>query len=227
MAIILGGCHGGLGTSKEKRVDLWNGKDLTGWKPIVGDSAVDLSQVWRVRDGVIYCSGKPNGYLRTENKYQNYYLHVEWRWPEKPANSGVFVFVNDADRVWPTCIECQLQAGNAGQFVLMNGAALTVDGTVRQNPSRLLGINKKVTCPTDGGRGASLIQWAAIGTKGAFYGRQEHATETVHGGVPAASRQADRRGRVHLPSGLAAAGRQRLGPAVLGQGLPGLGAFAA
>jgi hypothetical protein len=143
MAIILGGCHSGPAASKEKRIDLWNGKDLAGWKPVVGDAAADVSQVWRVRDGVLYCSGKPNGYLRTENTYQNYYLHVEWRWPEKPANSGVFIFVGDADRVWPTCIECQLQATNAGQLILMNGATLTVDGTVRQNPSRSLAINKK------------------------------------------------------------------------------------
>ncbi|MCL5736105.1 MAG: hypothetical protein M1274_11045, partial [Actinobacteria bacterium] len=43
-----------------------------------------------------------------------------------------------------------------------------------------------LTCPTDGGRGASLLHWAAIDTKGILYGRQKHTTETVHRGVQAA-----------------------------------------
>jgi hypothetical protein len=36
-----------------------------------------------------------------------------------------------------------------------------------------------VTCPTDGGRGASLVDWAAIGMKGTFYGRQKDTIETL------------------------------------------------
>ena len=36
-----------------------------------------------------------------------------------------------------------------------------------------------VTCPTDGGRGASLVDWAAIGKKGTIYGRERYTTETV------------------------------------------------
>ena len=38
---------------------------------------------------------------------------------------------------------------------------------------------RKMTCPTDGGRGASLIDWAAIDSKGTFYGRQEYTIETL------------------------------------------------
>jgi hypothetical protein len=138
MALVsLAGCKGLPGREPtEKKTVLWNGKDFTGWKRVLGNSAVDVNQVWQVRDGVIYCAGKPNGYMRTEEKYTDYHLHVEWRWPDKPANSGVFVHVGDLDQVWPTCIECQLQAGNAGQFVLMNGAGLTVNGVAHQEASR-------------------------------------------------------------------------------------------
>lgn len=46
-----------------------------------------------------------------------------------------------------------------------------------------------VTCPTDGGRGASLLHWAATDTKVSPYGRQEHTTEMLHGGIPVAVRQ--------------------------------------
>ena len=41
---------------------------------------------------------------------------------KKPANSGVFVHAQVPDTVWLKCIECQLKAGNAGDFVCMNGA---------------------------------------------------------------------------------------------------------
>jgi putative transposase len=40
-------------------------------------------------------------------------------------------------------------------------------------------VFKYMTCPTDGGRGASLIDWAAIDTKGIRYGRQEYTIETL------------------------------------------------
>ncbi len=69
-------------------------------------------------------------------------------------------------------------------------------------------VEEYMTCPTDGGRGASLLHWAAIDAKGSHYGRQEHTIETVHRGVQTPGRQAHRRGRRHLPPGLPATGRQ-------------------
>ena len=77
--------------------------------------------------------GKPNGYMRTKSIYSNYRLHLEWRWPDEPANSGVLLNASGEDHVWTKCIECQLKAGSAGDFVLMNGAGLTVDGKDMQN----------------------------------------------------------------------------------------------
>jgi hypothetical protein len=47
---------------------------------------------------------------------------VEWRWPSEATNSGVFIHAQPPDSVWLRCVECQLQAGNAGDFVCMNGA---------------------------------------------------------------------------------------------------------
>src|SRR4030042_818611 len=86
---VLAGCRNTPETkSSGKRVTLWNGKDFTGWMRFVADASVDVNDVWRVRDGVLYCSGKPDGYIRTANRYQDYQLHVEWRWPETPTNSG-------------------------------------------------------------------------------------------------------------------------------------------
>jgi hypothetical protein len=71
--------------------------------------------------GVIRCEGKPNGYMKTENDYADYLLHVEWRWVSRGGNSGVFVHVVGQDMVWPRAVECQLMAGNAGDFWLVGG----------------------------------------------------------------------------------------------------------
>ncbi len=66
---------------------LFNGKDLSGW--------VDVNtspETWSVRDGLLVCSGKPIGVMRSEKQYENFILHIEWRHMEAGGNSGVFVW---------------------------------------------------------------------------------------------------------------------------------------
>ena len=68
-------------------VDLFNGKDLTGW--------VDVNtspETWRVEDGLLICTGLPIGVMRSEKQYENFILHVEWRHMEPGGNSGVFLW---------------------------------------------------------------------------------------------------------------------------------------
>jgi hypothetical protein len=103
---------------KEKMV-LFNGTDLTGWKPYASDTGADLSETWSVKNGLISCQGNPAGYMRTEKEYFNYLLHVEWRWPGEAGNSGVLIHMNGRDKVWPKSLECQLHSGNAGDFWLI------------------------------------------------------------------------------------------------------------
>jgi hypothetical protein len=141
--VVLTGCQGEReSSSPAKKVVLWNG-DFAGWERVVAEDNVDVDEVWRARGEVLYCSGKPNGYIRTANSHQNYHLHVEWRWPETPTNSGVLLHAEGPDHVWPKCIECQLKAGGAGDFVLMGGAGLTVNGVDHQNPARRFVVIEK------------------------------------------------------------------------------------
>jgi len=105
----------------QKKIELWNGKDFSGWKLFLRDPNVDVKTVWSVKDGVIRCEGKPVGYMRTEADYAEYKLHVEWRWPEGAGNSGVLLHMSEPDRVWPKSIECQLASGNAGDFWVIGG----------------------------------------------------------------------------------------------------------
>ena len=75
-----------------------------------------------MQNGNIRIAGSPFGYMRTEETYDDYRLHVEWRWIGEATNSGIFQRVQEGDKVWPQGIECQLMAGRAGDLVLLGGA---------------------------------------------------------------------------------------------------------
>ncbi|MEJ2701087.1 MAG: DUF1080 domain-containing protein [Sedimentisphaerales bacterium] len=145
--VALAGCGGG--PFGAKKAMLWNGKDFAGWKLYIPDDTVNTADVWSVKDGVIYCKGKPNGYMRTKHRFSNYRLHVEWRWPEVPANSGVLLHASGPDKVWPKCIECQLKSGSAGDMVLMNGTGVTVNGHVMQDPRKQFVVIPKMEKSTE------------------------------------------------------------------------------
>jgi len=123
--------------------DLFNGKDLTGWKvflkPRPNDKEGDLDKVFTVKDGTIHCRGDVFGYLRSEKEYGDYVLKLQWRWGEKVyskagnRNSGVFVHVIGDDKIWPKGVEAQLAAGRAGDIWLVDNFMLTVDRN-RQDP---------------------------------------------------------------------------------------------
>jgi hypothetical protein len=114
-------------------VKLFNGKDLSGWTTFLANKSVPAEEVWTVKDGVIHCKGRPNGYLCTEKEYGDYVLKFEWRWPERAGNSGAFVHVSGPDKIWPKGAEAQLQSGAAGDFWLVDGFKLKVDKE-RQDP---------------------------------------------------------------------------------------------
>jgi len=109
-------------TKQGEVIQLFNGKDLSNWTFFLKDATVDPAKVFTVQNGVIHITGDPFGYMRTKESYSDYKLHVEWRWPSEATNSGVFVHGQQPDAIWLKCIECQLKAGSAGDFVLMNGA---------------------------------------------------------------------------------------------------------
>ncbi len=105
---------------KEKTM-LWNGTDFTGWRRFLPDTSRLADDTWSIGDGLLRCTGRPAGYMRTETAYADYHLHVEWRWPEKPGNNGVLVHMSGQDLVWPRSLECQLASGNAGDFWVIGG----------------------------------------------------------------------------------------------------------
>lgn len=67
--------------------DLFNGRDLSGWVNV--NTAPDT---WKVKDGLLVCSGHPIGVMRSDRQYENFILHIEWRHMEAGGNSGVFLW---------------------------------------------------------------------------------------------------------------------------------------
>lgn len=68
---------------------LFNGKNLDGWRNINC-----APNTWSVKDGMIHCTGKPIGELRTLRMYENFIMEVEWRHLKPRGNAGIFVWAD-------------------------------------------------------------------------------------------------------------------------------------
>jgi hypothetical protein len=115
--------------ARAEKLELFNGKDLTGWTSVQdyditgGYSATEPT--WFAKDGSIFTTGTPFGYLRTRREdFANFRLHVEYRWwRETPKpNSGVFVRLSKEHGTFiPTCFENQLCRGKEGDVLGLAG----------------------------------------------------------------------------------------------------------
>ncbi len=115
----------------QKKQSLFNGKDLKGWTIYVEEENINPDEFYYVKDGVIETAGVPNGYIRTNKKYSDYHLHIEWRYPEEPTNSGVFLHTTEPDKIWIAHYQAQLKHENAGDFIVHGvGVSATLGGTV-------------------------------------------------------------------------------------------------
>jgi hypothetical protein len=97
------------------------------WECYLADTGAKVQDVWYIEGDVLICSGKPLGYLYTKGNYGNFVLKLEWRWPpgKKPGNGGVLIRMTGEHRIWPTSLEAQLNAGNAGDFWGLTGYRLS------------------------------------------------------------------------------------------------------
>lgn len=93
---------------------LFNGKDFSGIKFELGKS--DPTKTWSVVDGVIVCTGKPNGYFYTDKSFKDYHLKLELKYARPKdltddskfgGNSGVLIHLTGDHKVWPKSVEIQ------------------------------------------------------------------------------------------------------------------------
>ena len=139
---------------KPKAIELFNGKDLSGWKHHFRDSGFGSEDGRHLERGPTACSdarGRPAGYLMTEKQFTNYVLKVEWRWPKgsKPGNNGVLLRIQGGEHfhngVWPKSIEAQLAHTRAGDVFHIGGFPMKADPkrTKGRRTPRLLESNEK------------------------------------------------------------------------------------
>ena len=146
-AALLAGCLLRTGTAAvagQEFRDLFNGRDLSGWVNV--NTADDT---WHVKDGILICSGRPIGVMRSERQYENFILHIEWKHLEPGGNSGVFIWSRaepNAESRLPDGIEVQMleldwpklntREGRVPPVAYVHGELFGVGGvkTVPDNP---------------------------------------------------------------------------------------------
>ena len=112
---------------------------LSGWYSMLANSGGDVAEKARHRaDGRRHASrlrqrrltagpARKAGYLATVQEFGNVHIRVEFKWGLKrfpPAFSRASATaaccmackVGVADKVWPTCVECQIEEGDVGDF---------------------------------------------------------------------------------------------------------------
>jgi hypothetical protein len=66
---------------------------------------------WEVQKDELICHGHPIGVVRSEKKYENFILHIEWKHMEAGGNSGTFVWseanADETNRL-PNGVEVQM-----------------------------------------------------------------------------------------------------------------------
>lgn len=126
---------------KAKSELLFNGRNLEGWDSFLVNDA-KTADVWSVQDGILTCTGTPNGYIYTKKSYQDFVLELDWRWDpitKQEGNSGVLFRQNGEHKIWPRSIEAQLMSKNAGDFWRFGNFPMTTNAerTKGQNTKKL------------------------------------------------------------------------------------------
>ena len=120
-----------IASCTKKKESLFNGEDLKNWTIYLEDENINPEDFFYVKDGVIETTGLPKGYIRTNKEYSNYALHIEWRYPENPTNSGIFLHTTTPDTIWVSHYQAQLKHKNAGDFIVHGiGRSATISDSV-------------------------------------------------------------------------------------------------
>ena len=120
-------------------ISLLNGRDLSGWYTMLANSGKDVAEkrgIVRMEEGMLHICGNEHtaeplepGYLATLQEFENVHIRVEFKWGVKrfpprslcKRDNGLLYGLVGSDKVWPTCVECQIEEGDVGDFFLLGG----------------------------------------------------------------------------------------------------------
>ena len=135
-------------------VSLLNGRDLNGWYSVLGKSgkgAAEQRGMVTIEENMLHIMGNQAGqseaeagYLATTQDFENVHIRVEYKWGLKrfvprafsKRDNGLLYGLVGPDKVWPTCVECQIEEGDVGDAFLIG-----TRGIQDQHPNGLFGQN--------------------------------------------------------------------------------------
>lgn len=114
-------------------VSLFNGKDLSGWKGLVGNPLTratmdsktlareqakadeEMRQSWQVEDGKLVFTGKGNN-ISTVKKYRDFEMYIDWKITED-GDAGIYLRGTPQVQIWDTSrVESGAQVGSGGLY---------------------------------------------------------------------------------------------------------------
>lgn len=122
--------------------NLFDGRSLDGWTVWQeGSGTSDAHNAVAIHGGMLHFLGPefdgPDqasfGHLATTREFADYHLRLEFRWGERRfaprdlqrRNSGILYHMSpERDRLFPDCVEFQVQEGDVGAAVMVNTRAL-------------------------------------------------------------------------------------------------------
>ena len=130
-----------VGKTPSEWTPLFNGKSLDDWTFYQeGIGATDIHKAVAIEDGVLHFLGPsyahddaPPGRISTKREWGNYHLRVDYRWGKRRwpprklqrRNSGILYHMGpERDRLFPECIEFQVEEGDVGDAVMVDTMAL-------------------------------------------------------------------------------------------------------
>jgi hypothetical protein len=119
-------------------VSLLNGRDLAGWYTMLEKSGKGFAEAHgmvTMEEEMLHILGNEEGavsaeagYLATNREFENVHIRVEYKWGMKrhaprytpKRDNGLLYGLVGKDKVWPTCVECQIEEGDVGDFFMVD-----------------------------------------------------------------------------------------------------------
>jgi hypothetical protein len=133
-------------TFTQDTLHLLEGDPLKTFDFVMKQKNVDAKTLFTYEKKLLNLTTNEAGYLRTKQSFNNYKLHIEWRWPQgmSGANSGILIHTQQPDSVWPKCVQVQLKQEKAGDLIAMAGAkAKETEGKLKDTTEKFETSNEK------------------------------------------------------------------------------------
>jgi hypothetical protein len=120
-------------------ISLINGRDLSGWYTMLqksGRGVAETRKMVTIEEEMLHIMGNEAtdqpaeaGYLATNQEFEDVHIRVEYKWGVKrfaprsltKRDNGLLYGLVGSDKVWPTCVECQIEEGDVGDFFMVSG----------------------------------------------------------------------------------------------------------